>query len=59
VTEYVNASAVPNWSNVISIRVTIEFLNPMWSQAAQTAGSTVNQYIDFVRVIGVMDQTGI
>lgn len=59
VTEYVNAAAVPNWNNVISIQVTIEFLNPMWSQAAQTAGSTVKQYIDFVRVIGVMDQTGI
>jgi len=59
VTEYVNASAVPNWNSVISIRVTVEFLNPMWSQAAQTAGSTVPQYIDFTRVIGVMNQTGI
>jgi type IV pilus assembly protein PilW len=59
VTEYVNASGVTVWSNVISIRVTLEFLNPLWSQAAQTAGSTVPQYIDFQRVIGVMNQTGI
>jgi len=59
VTEYVNASVVPNWASVISIRVTVEFLNPMWSQAAQAAGSTVPQYIDFTRVIGVMNQTGI
>jgi type IV pilus assembly protein PilW len=59
VTEYVNASAVANWSTVISVRVTLEFLNPMWSLAGQTAGSTVPQYLDFQRVVGVMNQTGI
>jgi type IV pilus assembly protein PilW len=58
-TEYVNAGSVSNWNTVISMRVTVEFLNPLWSQAAQAAGSTVPQYIDFTRVIGVMNQTGI
>ncbi len=55
VDSYVNAAAVPNWSNVISIQVTLTFNNPLYVAANQGQP----QFLTFQRVIGVMNQTGI
>lgn len=57
VTKYVNAAAVPNWSTVISIQITLQFLNPLYSASAP--GTPQPQFINFQRVVGVMNQTGI
>ncbi len=38
---YYSAAAVPNWSNVISVKVTLTFANPMYTAQAQAQGSTV------------------
>lgn len=56
---YYTATNVPNWSNVISVQVTLQFNNPMWSAAAAAQGTTVPQYLTFQRVITVMGQAGI
>jgi type IV pilus assembly protein PilW len=56
---YYTATNVPNWSNVISVQVTLQFNNPMWSAAAAAQGTTVPQYLSFQRVITVMSQAGI
>ncbi|MGA8708118.1 MAG: prepilin-type N-terminal cleavage/methylation domain-containing protein [Steroidobacteraceae bacterium] len=55
VTEYVTAPA--NWSTVISVQVTLQFLNPLYSSTAP--GTPQPQFINFQRIIGVMSQTGI
>ena len=55
---YYSAAAVPNWSNVISVKVTLTFANPMYT--AQTpVGSAVQPTLSFQRVITVMGQAGI
>jgi type IV pilus assembly protein PilW len=56
---YYAAGAVPNWSNVISVQVTLQFNNPMYTAQAVAQGSTVPQYLTFQRVITVMGQAGI
>jgi hypothetical protein len=56
---YYTAAAVPNWSNVISVQVTLKFNNPMYTAQAIAQGSTVPQYLTFQRVITVMSQAGI
>jgi type IV pilus assembly protein PilW len=58
VDRYVNASAVANWSNVISVQITLTFQNPLWAAATQGQG-TQPQFLTFSRVVGVMNQTGI
>jgi type IV pilus assembly protein PilW len=58
VDSYVNASAVSNWNNVISVQITLTFQNPLWSATVQGQG-TQPQYLTFQRVVGVMNQTGI
>ena len=57
VTSYQTAAAVANWSNVISVQVTLQFLNPLYNQNAP--GTPQPQYLNFQRIIGVMNQTGI
>ncbi|HEV7986013.1 MAG TPA: PilW family protein [Steroidobacteraceae bacterium] len=57
VTSYQTAAAVANWSNVISVQVTLQFLNPLYNASAP--GAPQPQYLNFQRVIGVMNQTGI
>jgi type IV pilus assembly protein PilW len=39
--------------NVISVKVTLTFVNPLWGQPGQT-----NQFIPFTRLINVMNKTG-
>jgi type IV pilus assembly protein PilW len=58
VDRYLNASAVPNWNNVISVQITLTFQNPLWSATIQGQG-TQPQFLTFSRVVGVMNQTGI
>jgi type IV pilus assembly protein PilW len=55
VDSYVNAAAVANWNNVISVQITLTFQNPLWTvgQSAQL------QFLTFSRVVGVMNQIGI
>lgn len=48
--QYVAAANVPNWSKVMSVRVTLNFVNPMASQAGQPAT------LAFTKVIGIMGQ---
>jgi type IV pilus assembly protein PilW len=56
---YYSAGAVPNWSNVISVQVTLTFTNPMYTAQAAAQGSTVSPTLSFQRVITVMGQAGI
>ena len=49
-TQYVTAANVTNWSKVMSVRVTLNFVNPMASQAGQPAT------LAFTKVIGIMGQ---
>jgi type IV pilus assembly protein PilW len=56
---YYTAAGVPNWSNVISVKVTLTFTNPMYTAQAQAQGSTVPTTLSFQRVITVMGQAGI
>ena len=53
---YLNASemTVPNWSNVITVTVTLTFTNPVY-----VAGQGQPQTITFQRVVGVMGRAGI
>ncbi len=56
---YYTATNVPNWSNVISVQVTLTFTNPMYTTQAAAQGSTVPPTLTFQRVITVMSQAGI
>ena len=49
-TQYVTAENVKDWSKVMSVRVTLNFVNPMASQAGQPAT------LAFTKVIGIMAQ---
>jgi type IV pilus assembly protein PilW len=54
---YLDATAVTAgnyWSNVISVKITLTFVNPLWGQPGQTAAT-----IPFTRVIDVMNKTGV
>jgi len=62
VTTYMTAAqlnaAPANWTNVVSVQVTMTFLNPMYS-ATNLGQGTQPHYISFQRIIGVMAMTGI
>jgi type IV pilus assembly protein PilW len=45
-----------NWSNVTSLRVTLTFLNPMYSA---TTSAQQPQYVYFTRVVAVQGRTGV
>jgi type IV pilus assembly protein PilW len=51
-----NQMSAADWSNVTSVRVTLTFVNPMYS-AAQSAQSP--QYVYFTRVIALQGRTGV
>lgn len=53
---YVTAANVPNWSNVLSVKVTLNFKNPLAGQPGQPALGTP---IAFTRVISLMNKTGV
>lgn len=48
--EYVTANNVTNWSDVVSVRITLTFVNPLAGQPGQPAT------IDFTRIIPVMNK---
>jgi type IV pilus assembly protein PilW len=48
-----NEMTATNWSNVISVRITLNFTNPLAGQPGQPAT------IPFTRVIDLMGQTGV
>lgn len=48
--EYFTANNVANWGNVVSVRITLTFVNPLAGQPGQPAT------IDFTRVIPVMNK---
>jgi type IV pilus assembly protein PilW len=56
---YLDANHVTNWSNVVSVKLTLTFVNPLYGNLA--GQSTVNQpqTIQFTRVIDVMNKTGV
>ena len=54
---YVTAAGVTNWNNVISVKITLTFNNPLY--VAGVAGTPQPQYITFQRIVSVMAQTGI
>jgi type IV pilus assembly protein PilW len=56
---YYAAGGVTNWSNVISVKVTLTFTNPMYTAQAVAQGSAVSPTLSFQRVITVMGQAGI
>jgi len=56
VDEYLNAGQMTaaNWQNVISVQISLTFLNPLYSAAGQGQA----QFITVQRVVDVMNQTG-
>jgi type IV pilus assembly protein PilW len=56
---YLNASAVTTgnyWNKVLSVKVTLSFVNPLAGQPGQAAAGTT---IPFTRVITLMNKTGV
>ncbi|HEX3847342.1 MAG TPA: PilW family protein [Steroidobacteraceae bacterium] len=53
---YVTATNVPDWTKVLTVKVTLYFVSPLYGQPGQ---STVPQYIPFTRVITLMNKTGV
>jgi type IV pilus assembly protein PilW len=49
--------AAADWAKVSSVRVTLTFINPLYSQAGYTAAA--NQYVYFTRVIPIQGRTGV
>jgi type IV pilus assembly protein PilW len=45
------------WSNVISVKITLTFVNPLFGQAGQTNAAL--KFISFTRVVDVMNKTGV
>jgi type IV pilus assembly protein PilW len=58
VNEYVDATGVPVWTQVISVQITLTFNNPLWS-AANVGQGNQPQFLTFQRIVPVMNQTGI
>jgi type IV pilus assembly protein PilW len=55
---YLDANTVTAWNKVISVKVTLTFVNPMYgSLAGQTLSAP--QTIAFTRVVAVMNKTGV
>jgi type IV pilus assembly protein PilW len=47
------------WANVISVKVKITFVNPMYGNLAGQTRTNMPQFIPFERVIAVMNKTGV
>jgi type IV pilus assembly protein PilW len=48
------------WSNVVSVKVTLTYTNPLKNQPGQTSvGAAIGTTIDFTRVIALMNNTGV
>ena len=53
---YMTANQVANWNNVTSLRVTLTFLNPLYSAAL---AAQAPPYVYFTRVIALQNRTGV
>ncbi|MGD0490288.1 MAG: PilW family protein [Steroidobacteraceae bacterium] len=55
---YLDASSMTasDWSNVKSVQIKLNFVNPLYGQPGQT--NSTQQYISFTRVIDVMNKNG-
>jgi type IV pilus assembly protein PilW len=53
---YMNASQVTNWSNVMSVKITLTFANPLFGAPGQPSGGTATYLL--TRTINIMQQTG-
>jgi len=53
---YVTATNVTDWTKVLTVKVTLSFVNPLYGQPGQ---ASVGQYIPFTRVITLMNKTGV
>jgi type IV pilus assembly protein PilW len=59
---YVNATqiAAGGWSKVVSVMVTLTYVNPLKNQPGQSSvGAAIQPTIDFKRVIALMNNTGV
>ncbi len=54
---YMNASQVTNWSNVMSVQVTLTFANPLVGAPGQPSNSSPTTF-PLTRTINIMQQTG-
>jgi hypothetical protein len=48
-----------DWSNVISVQITLTFTNPLYSDTNVGQGTTMPQTVSFSRVVNIMRQTGV
>jgi type IV pilus assembly protein PilW len=53
---YLDGNSVPNWANVVSVKVTLTFVNPLYGNLAGQLRSNTPQTIAFTRVIDVMNK---
>jgi type IV pilus assembly protein PilW len=53
---YLDATAVTNWSKVLSVKITLFFVHPLAGQPGQPAAGAT---IPFTRVITLMNKTGV
>jgi type IV pilus assembly protein PilW len=56
VDSYLTYDKVPNWSNVISVKITLSFTNPSYGKPGQTSASAAT--IPFTRVIKLLNKPG-
>jgi hypothetical protein len=47
------------WNNVLSVKVTVTFINPMYGTLPGQSTTNVPQTIAFTRVVDVMSKTGV
>jgi type IV pilus assembly protein PilW len=61
VDSYLNAGAMSdsNWTNVYSVKVTLTFLNPLYSQPGKPVDPSQPQFITFSKIIGLMSRVGV
>jgi type IV pilus assembly protein PilW len=62
VDSYLDATAVTAgnyWNNVLSVKVTVTFINPMYGTLPGQSTTNVPQTIAFTRVVDVMSKTGV
>jgi type IV pilus assembly protein PilW len=53
---YLDANHVADWSKVVSVKVTLTFVNPLYGNLAGQLRSDTSQTIAFMRVIDVMNK---
>ncbi|HTV97606.1 MAG TPA: PilW family protein [Steroidobacteraceae bacterium] len=56
---YLDANGVTNWSRVLSVKVTLTFVNPLYGTLPGQSTVNTPQTIPFTRVVDVMNKGGI